>query len=75
MKISGRRITRDRWVHTPNYVVSVRVEAVIPDADPSEACYEPETVQFLREVEQHAQDGDINWLRRHGRVYRVMDPV
>jgi hypothetical protein len=73
MKIEGRRVARDRWIHTPKYVVAVSVEAVIPDADPSEACYEPATVEFLREVEEHAKRGDEQWLQQHGRVYRAVD--
>jgi hypothetical protein len=32
-------------------VVAVEVEMVIPPDDPSEPCYEAETVQLLREVE------------------------
>lgn len=79
MKIPGRRIQRNRWVHTSDYVVAVPVvpvvpvEAVIPDADPSEACYEPDTVEFLREVEARARRGDVEWLKRHGRVYQALD--
>lgn len=64
---------RERWVHTHDYVVAVEVEAVIPPDDPTEPCYEAETVQFLREVQSHAQDGDVRWLRRHGRVYQAID--
>ena len=58
MRISGRRIQRTRLVHTDRYVVAVDVELVIPDDDPTEPCYEAETVQFLQQVEQHAQRGD-----------------
>lgn len=54
-------------------MVAVEVDAVIPDADPSEACYEPQTVAFLREVEQRAQHGDVAWLQRHGKVYQALD--
>ncbi len=39
---------------TDRYVVAVEVEMVIPADDPSEPCYEAETVQRLREVEEHA---------------------
>jgi hypothetical protein len=49
--------------------VRVEVDAVIPDDDPSEPCFEPATVEFLREVHDRAQAGDIDWLRRIGDVY------
>ena len=73
MRIEGKRTKRIRWVHTDRIVVSVEVEAVVPDDDPSEACYESETVNFLREVESRAVDGDIGWLKQHGTVYEIVD--
>jgi hypothetical protein len=73
MRIAGKRIQRTRLVRTDRYVVAVQVEAVIPDADPTEPCYEAETVELLREVELHAQRGDIEWLKRHGKVYAALD--
>jgi hypothetical protein len=69
MLIPGRRVRRTRLVQTPRYIVAVEVDAVIPDADSGEPCYEPETVQFLREVAERAEQGDLDWLRRHGKVY------
>jgi hypothetical protein len=73
MRIPGKRIKRLRWVHTERYVVAVEVEAVIPADDPSEPCYESEAVQLLREVEEHARRGEVDWLKQHGRVYEVVD--
>ena len=63
MKIQGRRVRRTRMVRTERFVVAVDVEAVIPDADPTEACYEPEVVELLREIESHATRGDVEWLK------------
>jgi hypothetical protein len=60
-------------VRTRNFVVAVEVEAVIPEDDASEPCYEAETVQLLREIEEHAEQGDIEWLRQHGRVYQALE--
>jgi hypothetical protein len=54
-------------------VVAVEVEAVIPKDDPSEPCYESETVQLLREVAERAERGDIAWLQQHGRVYQALE--
>lgn len=72
MRVQGKRIKRKRIVRTDRFVVAVEVEAVIPDADPSEACYEPETVNLLREVQRRAEQGDREWLLRHGRVYELV---
>ena len=60
-------------MRTDRYVVAVEVEAVIPDADPSEPCYESETVELLREVESRARAGDVEWLRQRGKVYEAVD--
>jgi hypothetical protein len=60
-------------VRTDRFVVAVEVEAVIPDADPGEPCYESEVVELLREVEPRANAGDVAWLLRHGKVYEAVD--
>ncbi|HUG92445.1 MAG TPA: hypothetical protein VML55_16520 [Planctomycetaceae bacterium] len=75
MRIPGRRIKRTRLVHSDRYVVAVDVELVIPDEDPSEPCYESETIQLLKQVAEHADSGDLDWLRRHGRVDEAIDAV
>ncbi len=66
MRIPGKRITRTRLIQTEKYVVAVNVELVIPIDDPSEPCYESETVQLLREVKDHAERGDVGWLSKKG---------
>jgi hypothetical protein len=53
----------------------VEVELVVPKDDPSEPCYESETVQLLRDVKEHAEQGDLAWLRQHGKVYAAVDRV
>jgi hypothetical protein len=73
MRIPGKRVSRTRLVRTHRLVVAVEVEAVIPEDDPSEPCYEAETVQLLREVAEHAGQGDIEWLRQNGRVYHALE--
>jgi hypothetical protein len=73
MRIPGQRVKRVRWIHTDRYVVAVEVEMVIPIDDPSEPCYEAETVQLLREIEEHARQGDLDWLKQHGKVYEAVD--
>jgi hypothetical protein len=71
MRIPGKRISRVRWIPADRYVVAVEVEIVILADDPTEACYEAETVQLLCEVEEHALRGDVEWLKRHGKVYEA----
>ena len=72
MRISGERITRTRLIQTETYVVAVEVEMVIPVDDPSEPCYESETVQFLQEIKDRAERGDLAWLTRNGKVYAAV---
>lgn len=73
MRIPGKRVRRTRLVRTSKYVVAVDVEAVFPEDDPREPCFEAETVQLLRKVEEHAQRGDIEWLRQQGKVYQALE--
>jgi hypothetical protein len=73
MKLPGKRVQRTRLIRTDRFVVAVEVEAVIPDADPTEPCYEPHVVELLRQVESHAKSGDIEWLKQHGKVYTAME--
>ncbi len=75
MRIPGERIKRTRLVQTDKFVVAVEVEMVIPVDDPSEPCHESETVQLLRDVKDHAERGDVDWLTRNGKVYAAMEPV
>jgi len=73
MRIEGKRVRRTRLVRTEQFVVAVEVEAIIPDADPGEPCFEPHVVELLRQVESHARRGDLDWLRQHGKVYQAFD--
>jgi hypothetical protein len=72
MRIVGERIKRTRLIQTDQYVVAIEVEMVIPSDDPSEPCYEAETVNLLREVKDRAQRGDVQWLKKHGKVYAAL---
>lgn len=73
MRVPGQRTTRTRLVQTDRYVVAVEVEMVIPADAPDEPCYEAEAVELLREVKARAERGDLDWLRRVGRVYAAPD--
>lgn len=58
-----------RLIQTDRFVVAVDVEAVVPPDDPSEPCYEAETVQLLRRVRECAERGEESLLRKFGKVY------
>ena len=73
MRIEGKRLKRTRLIQKGRYVISIDVELVIPPEDDSEPCYEAETVVFLREIAEHAEQGDIEWLRRRGKVFELVD--
>ncbi len=73
MRIPGKRLKRTRLIQTPEFVVAVEVEMVVPEDDQSEPCYEAETVQFLREVAERARNGELDWIKAHGKVYRAVD--
>ena len=73
MRIPGERVKRIRLVRSGRFVVAVPVELVIPEDDPSEPCYESETIQLIREVAERAERGDTAWLEQHGEVYKLVD--
>lgn len=72
MHIAGQRIKRTRLIQSDQYIVAVEVELVVPEDDPSEPCYESETINLLREVKERADAGDLEWLQRHGKVYGAL---
>ena len=73
MRIAGERVKRTRLIQTDKYVVAVEVEMVIPPDDPSEPCYESDTVQLLKEIKDRAERGDVAWLTTKGKVYAAVD--
>lgn len=73
MRIPGERIKRTRLIQTEKYVVAVEVEMVIPADDPSEPCYEAETVRLMREIKERAERDDLDWLKKCGKVYAAVE--
>ena len=74
MRIAGQRIKRTRLIQSEKYVVAIEVEMVVPTDEPSEPCLESETVELLREVKEHADRGDLDWLTGKGKVYAALAP-
>ncbi len=73
MRIAGQRVERTRLIQTEKYVIAVEVEMVIPIDDPTEPCYESETIQLLREIKERAEQGDVAWLTKKGKLYTAVD--
>ncbi len=75
MRIPGERVKRTRLIQSDRFVVAIDVEMVIPHDDPSEPCYESETIQLLRDVKERADQGDVAWLINNGKVYTALEPA
>lgn len=67
-----RREKRKRWVQRGDYAVEVEVEVIYPADDLSEPCLEPSTLRWLDEVASKAQEGDLEYLQRVGRVFQAV---
>ena len=67
--ISGKRIKVTQWIHGKLCVVRVDVDAVIPDEDPSEPCFEPPALKWMDELQRLADAGDVEALAKVGDVY------
>ena len=70
--MNERREKRKRWVQRGQYAVEVEVEVVYPADDQTEPCLEPKTVCLLDELARKAEEGDLEFLRRAGRVFRAV---
>ncbi|HUT89384.1 MAG TPA: hypothetical protein VMY37_07805, partial [Thermoguttaceae bacterium] len=66
--MGDRREKRKRWVQRGQYAVEVEVEVVYPEDDPSEPCLEPATLRWLDEVARKAEEGDLQYLKKVGRL-------
>ena len=41
--------------------------------DPTDPCLEPATIRWLDEVAQKAEEGDLEYLQKVGRVFQAVD--
>lgn len=58
-----------QWIYADDCIVQVEVDAVIPDADPSEPCLEPPALRYLDHLQELANAGNIAELERHGNLF------
>lgn len=72
MTMPDRREKRKRWVQRGEYAVEVEVEVVYPEDDPSEPCLEPATVRLLDEIARKAEEGDVAYLQKVGRLFQAV---
>ncbi len=70
--MADRREKRKRWVQRGRYAVEVEVDVVFPEDDPSEPCLEPATLRWLDEVARKAEEGDILYLQKAGRLFQAV---
>ena len=70
--MNDRREKRKRWVQRGKYAVEVEVEVIFPEDDPGEPCLEPQTVRWLDEIANRAEQGDVDYLRSVGRVFQAV---
>jgi hypothetical protein len=71
--VKGAHIKLPQWIEGRSrlgwFVVRIDADAVIPDADPTEPCFEPDTARLLDEAQRLADQGDIDALAKLGEVY------
>lgn len=67
--IQGKRVKVPQWIHGTQCVVRVEVEAVIPDADAFEPCFEPPAVKWMDDLQRLADAGDVDALAQFGEVF------
>lgn len=72
MQTPGEQVKWTRLIQSDKYIVAVEVELVVIDGEP---CYEPDAIELLDQVQEHADDGDVNWLRQHGTVYEPIGAI
>jgi hypothetical protein len=70
--MAERREKRKRWVQRGQYAVEVEVEVVYPAEAPTEPCLEPKTVQWLDEIARRAENDDVAFLQKVGRVFQAV---
>ena len=70
--VDAPRVVITRVLQGDRYVVAIEVEALrLPGDD--ELSFGPTVWRFLGEARRHVDAGDVEWLRRHGKVYVALD--
>ena len=71
--IKGQQVKVPQWIEgrsrAGSFVARIEADAIIPDADPTEPCFDPSTMRMLEEAQKLADAGDTDALARLGAVY------
>lgn len=65
------RITE--WITSGRYAIAVEVDATVFSDRPGEPYLAPETVRFLDQVARDARAGDLEALKKAGKVFVQLD--
>ncbi len=55
------------------YLVEVPIDVTFSPEAPDEPIIDPEAARLLDEVARHAAEGDVAWLKQHGKVYHLVE--
>lgn len=67
---TDKRITT---VRRGEYLVEVPIDVTYSPEAPDEPIIGPNTAQLLDEVARRATEGDVAWLKQHGKVYQLVE--
>ncbi len=65
--------TKTATVRRGKYLVEVSIRVEYSDLVPDEPVVPAESAKLLDEVARHAAEGDVPWLKQHGKVYELVE--
>ena len=68
-----RRGPIKRYIETDGLLVILQVPVIYASEAPTEPLLEAKTIKLLDEASRRAKSRDVEWLRRHGRVFEVTE--
>ena len=76
-KLKEKRTERiTEWITGGQYAVAVEVDAIIYPERPGEPYLKPETVRYLEKIEDLANTGDVEALKKFGTVFvKLTEPA
>ena len=74
LQVPTREKTRvTEWIAGGRYVVAVEIEATILPERPGEPFLTPQTVRFLDQIARDARAGNVEVLKKIGKVFVQLD--
>jgi len=68
-----RREKKITTIRRGKYLVEVPIEVTYSPDAPDQPIIDADTARLLDDIAQHATVGDIPWLKKHGKVYELVD--